>query len=386
MKPHFKGLIIITLTALLITFLIWLPHILSVPEFYNLNFSRGFSTIYQNYDGLEYVIIAKSFYDPNIITQLPQPKPPAYYPSHFPGFPIFIATLAPLLGYLKSMLFISIAFTILASFAFYLLVSEFKLTSQPLWLSIMFLVIPARWIVVHSIGSPEPIFIFFTIMAIYFFKKFDDSVKFKYILPAAVFASLAQLTRPPGILLFTSFGLYLLYKVLKTKNIKQNLSLVINSLPLIMVPLTLVGIFFLFQWKLGDFWAYFHTGDNIHLSFPPFQVFNKDQFWVGDIWLEDIVYIFILGLLAGLMLLKTRLSMAGFYIITYLAAASLIAHRDIARYVMPIYPFALIAFERVLISREFKIVIAIIALALYLYSQNFLLQNVAPVAVMGAYN
>jgi len=56
-----------------------------------------------------------------------------------------------------------------------------------------------------------------------------------------------------------------------------------------------------------------------------------------------------------------------------------VAHRDISRYVLPVAPFVLIAFEKVLTSREFKIIFPVILLAIYLYAQNFLLQNTAPI-------
>ena len=136
----------------------------------------------------------------------------------------------------------------------------------------------------------------------------------------------------------------------------------------------------------GDFWAYFHSGDNIHLTFPPFQVFNKHQFWVGDIWLEDIIYIFILGFLGGITLLKQKLHLLAFFVLTYLAAASLVAHRDISRYLLPVAPFILIAFEKVLTSREFKIILPILLLAIYLYAQNFLLTNIAPIPNLPLFN
>ena len=138
MTRMYKDLFIITIFVLLSTFLIWLPHLITLQNFWGLNFSNGFNTILRNFDGLEYVIIAKSFYNPNLIALIPQSLPDIYYASHFPGFPILIALFAPFLGFLKSMLFVSVLFTILSVWAFYLLVSEFKLSSKPLFLSILF--------------------------------------------------------------------------------------------------------------------------------------------------------------------------------------------------------------------------------------------------------
>lgn len=393
MGKTFKDLVILLLVNIFLVLLIWLPYTLKLPSFYGLNFSQGMEAIYQNYDGLEYVVIAKTFYQPGLVYQF-APQPPSYYPSHFPAYPTLIALFAPFIGFVKSMLFVSLLFTILSSVAFYFLLKDFKLTSQPLWLSILFLILPARWLVVHSVGSPEPMFIFFVITAFYFFKKYLDTNTWGFVWVSAILAALAQATRPPGILLFFAFLIYPAFLFIKkswghkinTSDILSAIKLKLRLSPYLLIPLTLLGVFYLFHINLGDFWGYFHSGDNIHLTFPPYQVFNANQFWVGSIWLEDIIYIFVLGFLAGVTLLKGSFAPAGIFVLTYLTASIFVAHRDISRYVLPIFPFALIAFEKVLVSKEFKIVMAIVFLAIYLYSQNFLLNNTAPIADWSAYN
>lgn len=380
MDNKFKDLSILAGATLLITILMWLPHILTLPNFWGLNFKIGFDTIYRNFDGLEYIIIAKSFYRPELIAALPQALPANYFASHFPGYALLITAFAPILGYLKSMLFVSLLSTILACWAFYFLVKDFKLSNHPLFLSFIFLILPARWVIVHSVGSSEPTFIFFIIVAMYFFMKFEQSHKFLNLAVTGTFGLLAQITRPPAILLFLALTLYVIWSnKLRLKNW-------LKYLPLLLIPLGLIGVFYLYSQAYGDFWAYFKSGDNIHLTFPPFQVFNKHQFWVGDIWLEDIIYIFILGFLGGLMLLKQKLYPMAFFVLIYLAAATLVVHRDISRYLLPIAPFILIAFEKVLTSREFKIILPIILLAIYLYAQNFILQNVAPIPNLNLFN
>jgi len=75
-----------------------------------------------------------------------------------------------------------------------------------------------------------------------------------------------------------------------------------------------------------------------------------------------------------------------FFVLIYLAASTLVAHRDISRYLLPIFPFILIAFEKVLTTREFKIILPIILLAIYLYSQNFILANIAPIPNLEIFN
>ena len=389
MVKSVKDCIILAFLTLIITFIIWIPHIMALPNFWGLNFQTGFSTIYRNFDGLEYVIIAKTFYDPLSIAALPQSLPANYFASHFPGYALLILSFSLILGYLKSMLFVSLLSTILASLAFYFLVKDFKLSNHPLFLSFIFLILPARWLIVHSVGSSEPTFILFVITAIYFFMKFERSRKFPSILLAGIFGLLAQITRPPGILLFIALTLYVFYRFYlqgKLIGFQKVLANHLKYFPLILIPLGLIGVFYLYSQTYGDFFAYFKSGDNIHLTFPPFQVFNKFQFWVGDIWLEDIVYIFMLGFLGGITLLKQKLHPLAFFVLTYLTASTLVAHRDISRYLLPISPFILIAFEKVLTSREFKIILPIILLAIYLYAQNFMLANVAPIPNLESFN
>ena len=76
----------------------------------------------------------------------------------------------------------------------------------------------------------------------------------------------------------------------------------------------------------------------------------------------------------------------GTFVLTYITATALVTHRDISRYALPIFPFLIIAFEKVLISKEFKIVMAILAVAFYLDAQNFLIANVAPIAELTPFN
>lgn len=389
MSKTIQDLIKITLAALALTLLVWFPHLLSLPNFYGLDFSAGFNTIYRNFDGLEYVVIAKTLYHPDLIAAIPQDLPAIYYAAHFPGYALLISAFSPLLGFLKSMLFISLLFTVLSAGMFYLLLKDFRLTNRPLWLSLLFLLLPARWVVVHSVGSSEPVFIFFILFTVYFVMKFETVPKAYYIWLSAASGFLAQITRPPGLLLFFALSAYLIWKIFSTRgpSLSKRLSRSLRAYyPLLVIPLGLVTIFYWYSITYGDFWAYFKTGDNIHLTFPPYQVFNKLQYWVGDIWLEDLVYIFLASFLAGLLLLKQRLYPLAFFVLVYTIASASVAHRDISRYILPVFPFVLIAYEKILVSREFKIVMAILFWGIYLYAQNFLLSNTAPIPNLEVFN
>src|SRR3990167_6071795 len=131
MSKTLKDISLIVSATLIVTILIWLPHVLRL-NFYGLNFSEGFNTIYRNFDGINYIIIAKSLYNERIIAALPQQLPHTYYAAHFPLYSILILIFSPLLGFLKSMLFVSILSTAASAIAFYFLVRDFKLTRNPL--------------------------------------------------------------------------------------------------------------------------------------------------------------------------------------------------------------------------------------------------------------
>ncbi|MDO8637959.1 MAG: glycosyltransferase family 39 protein, partial [Candidatus Daviesbacteria bacterium] len=264
MSPKLKDILILVLVNLSIAFLIWAPFYFRIPNLFGLNFSGGLEAIYRNFDGIEYIIIAKSWYQTSIISGLPQDLPASYFAAHFPGFSLLIVSFAPILGFLKSMLLVSLLFTILSSIMFYLLVKDFKLSSSPLFLSVVFLVLPARWLIVHSIGSAETVFIFFTISALYFFMKFEEVKKYQFIILAGFLGMFAQLTRPPGILLFLALSFYIIWKIIKDRNqniFKRAGQAFISYLPLFLIPLALFSVFYYYSIAYQDFWAYFHSGD-----------------------------------------------------------------------------------------------------------------------------
>src|ERR1051326_7675096 len=138
MTKQTKDILVIIVSALGLTLLVWLPHILRLENFFCLNFPEGFATIYRNYDGIEYITIAKSFYNPQEIAKLPQSLSANYYAAHFPLFSLLILLFSPILGFLKSMLFISLISTITATISFYFLVKDFTLSPKPLTLSLLF--------------------------------------------------------------------------------------------------------------------------------------------------------------------------------------------------------------------------------------------------------
>lgn len=352
-----RDLLILTIISILATLAVWLP--------FSLGFGGGMTAVFKNFDGPNYLIIAKSWYDQAFIaSHFSLPTPLEYYPAHLPGYPTSIAFLDVFFTGPWAMLLSTFIFTVLSVITFYLLVLKFKLSENPFWLSLVFLILPARWFVVKAVGSPEPLFIFAVLASIYLFKSE------KWLL-AGIFGALAQITKSPGILLFLAYLIYLVY--LKKDLIKR-------ATPLLLIPLSALAVFLFYQVRTGDFFAYFHSGDNFHLVFPPYQSFAQNRSWLGDFWREDMVWQYFLGALAVILLFKQKLYDLASFAGIFFATTLFIAHRDLARYSLPLVPFALIAFDKFIQKKEFKIALLIILPAVYFYAINFIAGNTAPVA------
>lgn len=347
-------------------------------------------TVFANYDGPNYIIIAKTLYQPELIRRAYSlPIPLEYYPAHLPGYPLLIKLLDLFMLGTWAMLISTLITTILAVSFFYLLIKKFKLSKAPLWLSVLFLFLPARWLVVRSVGSPEPLFIFALLASFYFFKSALTPVSQNLIskrkivtldfLLAGLFGALAQITKTPGVLLFLAYGIWLMVLAVKKKKIYY------QAWPLLLMPLSILGVFVFYYFQTGNFLAYFQSGDNFHLVFPPFQAFATGRNWLGDFWLEDMVYVYLMGALTVVLLFKKKLYDLATFATIFFIVTLFVAHRDLSRYSLPLMPFALIAFAPFLEKKEFKIAFLIILPAIYFYALNFILHNIAPIADWSPY-
>ena len=363
-----KEIISLALASILATFIVWLPFIFGS--------NGGMLTVFKNYDGPNYLVVTKSWYDKTFISsRFSLPLPAEYYPAHLPGYPFIISILDIFLPGPWAMLVSTLIFSVFCSLVFYLFLLKFKLSENPFWLSLIFLALPARWTAVKAVGSPEPLFIFAILASFYFFKSE------KYWL-AGIFGALAQVTKSPGILLFAGYSIYLFKDIKSVGDFGEKFKKIV---PLLLIPLSALAVFLFYQIRTGDFLAYFHSGDNFHLVFSPYQSFSQNRSWLGDFWREDMVWQYLLGALAVIFLFKQKFyDLAGFAGI-FFAATLFVAHRDLARYSLPLIPFSLIAFDKFLQKREFKIALLIILPAIYLYAINFISHNTAPVADWSPY-
>ena len=366
-----QTLALVSLIAVVPTLLVWLPFFLRLKSFWGIPLPQtGMAAIVANYDGPIYLVIAKSLYNPEFIKWNFQfPLPLEYYAAHFPLFAILIRALALFLVFPYAMLLVTIISSIAACYFFFLFIRQYLNEKNSLFLTLVFSILPARWLIVHSVGSAEPLFLAAIITSVYFFQK-------KKYLQAGIWGAVAQLTKPPGILIFVAYlGAYL------TTKVKRNLAFKLREIwPIFLIPVSLTLIFVLFKIQLKDFFAYFHSGDNIHLIFPPFSIFNYSAPWVGTFWLEEIIFVYLFGILGLLRLIKQQENTLAWFTGIFLASLFFVAHRDLIRYALPIVPFILKAFSDVLATKEFKIALAFLAIPIYLFSLAYISQNIMPIS------
>ena len=376
---NLKFYLILIAISIIASFVIYFPFIFHCQSFLGLDFKQkvfNFSTIFKNFDGLNYIIVAKTWYQSEKIINLfsNQPLPARYFPAHFPAYPALIWLVAqlPLINFpyaaLIVSLFSSIALVVTAFLFFKLILKNKK---QAFALAALLAFFPARWLIVKNVASPEPLFLTAILLAVYFYKKQ------KYFLTALA-VIISQLIKSPGILLSASFGLIALHKIWQEK--ENFFDSIKKYWPLLITPVGLLAVFFLYQTTTGNFLAYFKTGDNIHLFWPPFQIFDFNETWVNTIWLEDVYLVYLISLVFLINLWKKyRFDILAVFPTIFYFSTCFVAHRDLSRYLLPILPFLILGGKNIFTNKKFWLALIILLPALFLYAINFISFNIMPV-------
>ncbi len=379
MKKKIKSFLPILALSLLPTLLLWLPFFLRLESLWTIPLSQeGMATIVANYDGPLYILVAKTLYNPDLVGSFSFTLPAEYYAAHFPLFPLLIKLLGVITGFPYAMLIITLISSVMATYFFSLLIRDFVKKENVLWLTFIFSIFPARWLIVRSVGSAEPLFTAAIIASLYYFRK-------KKYLYAGAWGAIAQFTKSPGILLFVAYGAAIFFPSFK-KAAAKSLTTLLKHLqikkiwPILLIPTALLMIFGLYKIQFNDFFAYFNSGDNIHVFFPPFRIFNYSAPWVGTFWLEEVIFVYLFGILGLLRLIKQKENALAWFVGIFFATTLFISHRDIIRYSLPIVPFLIASFSKVLTQRDFKIALALLIIPIYLFSIAYISQNVMPVS------
>lgn len=378
MKGFLNKVIFAILLSFIPTLLIWVPFFFRFDRVWGIPLPKdGMATVVSNYDGPLYLVAAKTLYDKESIKNFAFNLPTEYYAAHFPLFPFLIKFFAGIFGFPYSMLFVTIATSVLALYFFHEFISLYVKSNDAKWLTFVFSILPARWLIVRSIGSPEPLFIAAIIASVFYFKK-------EKYLAAGVWGAISVLTKSPGILLFVSYLAIIFFPEIK-KSLsglftKSRISSLAKYLPILLIPAALLSVFAFYGVKTGDFWAYFHSGDNIHLFPTPFQIFNYSQSWVGTFWLEEIIFVYLLCGIGLSKIIEKKDTVAAWFTGIFFVLILFVSHRDLVRYVLPIVPFLMAGYSDFMVKKEFKFVMAILVIPIYLFSLAYISQNTMPIA------
>lgn len=361
----------LSLITLLISLGFWLTFYLNLPG--KIGFPpTTLETLYANYDGPNYMAISKCGYVKNCIsTQFSLPQPLEYYPAHFPGYPAIIKYFSLYMSTPKAMLFSGLLGSLLFTLACYQLFVSYFPQKFAYQLALFSLFLPPRLLVLRIIGAPETWFISFTLFSILAFQKK------KYFI-SALLAALSLSLKSPGVILFAAYLCMAIFDWVKKHEITE---IVPKYFYYFLGPLVAVLIFYLYFLQTGDFLAYFHSGDNIHLNLLPYLVFISNHTWINTIWLEDVLYIFLVAF-AGIKSLfaRFRFNLIFVYPFLFTLATVFVAHRDISRYIAPVYPFLFLGFSRFFESKGNRWLLWLLLPAVVLYAINFMIGNVAPIA------
>ncbi|KXK09564.1 MAG: hypothetical protein UZ22_OP11002001029 [Microgenomates bacterium OLB23] len=266
-----RPFLIITLVAIISTLFLWAPFLRS----------NTFDVVIRHWDGPLYIIPAKTLY--NIEHPLIQEKilglKDKYFAAHLPGYPLTIRALSPLTGYPKATVTATFLSALLLFYAFYYVVRRLKLSSHPLLLTLVFMFVTPRFFCRSICRLARAAFF---CLAYYFLSIFCTKK-----ICIGWFAWRASGNNKNTWYSFVDcvHGFFL-YRACTQQKIE------LSSIAVMLIPISLFGVFTLYAYQFGDFFAYFNSGDNLHLSFPPYQTFNAQARWVGSAWLEDIALIY----------------------------------------------------------------------------------------------
>jgi len=327
--------------------------------------------VYQNWDGPSYVVIAKSFYNPEITRAVNNIRVvgTGYFAAHFPVYPVFIRLFA-FIGYYRSMLLANHLLGLGALLVFYELVSNLRLTKKPLLLTLAFVLFPPRWFILWNVGSSEPTFILFSLLMFYFFLKNRHW-------PAALAGVLAQLTRFQAVHWLTAIGIIAIIRIVRKEKITK---IIKDYYPYLLLPVALILLFTYYQFTLGNFWQFFNVQKGFSQAhWPPFLVFTRNQtFGIQTYWLEGQALLYI-GYLAGVLaLFSQKRWVLGVFGLSYFLPYIFWVHMDLSRLLIPLFPLVLIGAEKVFSHKAVVLAIYLLYPVVFAHFIGFTAWNLAP--------
>ncbi len=356
MKRNLEAPVLVIITVLS-TLSVWLPFFLNQQSILGVQLSETGSSVISRYlDGPLYVVVSKTLYalESQLYDLLNLPA--AYFSSHFPLYPLLILAFS-FIGFFNSMLFVTLLSSIGASLAFYFLLKDLKLSKKPFLLTVFFVFFPFRWLLYHSIGASEALFVFLSLASFYFFRKQD-------LTKAGAVGTLAVLTRPVGILLFPAFFAQIYFK-------RQSFTKLKNSWALLLIPLSLALLI-----------AFFAVRFSIVAPFAVVNAFYFQGFlsgiiaYNGAVGGEFVAFLLLIYAIGALRLLEQKHYDFFAYSLLFILPALFLSHNDLSRNLIPIAPFCLfLGFKEVWESKYSAYALPLVVLAGLLYAWSTIPHN-----------
>lgn len=270
------------------------------------------------------------------------------------------------------MVFLSVLFSAVSAVLFYLLLREAHLTARPLWLSLLFLFVPYRWLIYRSVAATEPMFLAFTLGAFYCYQT-------RRRLGALILAAAACVTRIQGTLLLPTF----LFLAVCDRTLTPPQRMKWAVLALLIVPSLLVANAAWHAHIFGTPLAYLAANYHMLGVIPFWQMVRYAQIMTHEIisiegYFGSQLYLLLYGInLIGLARLWradcTRGKMLFVYSLLGIGFLSLITAEDLARYMLAIAPFTwLVAFADLWEDRRTAWALPLVFLLTYLYTWNLI--------------
>jgi hypothetical protein len=312
-------------------------------------FRGDMSAVYRFWDGPNYLTVARTLYavrpDNPLLAYVYDPR---YFLTHLPLYPLCVRAFSWVAGYEPALLLVSVVASAAAALLFYRLAREVWRLPSPEFLSLVFLVLPPRWLLYRSTGATESLSLALTLASLWFFERSRCG-------RASLAAGLAALTRISGILLAPAYAVDLA----RRKRLR--------ALPwLALVPAGLLGYFVFCAVRFGDFFAYLAPHGEKLAAFRPFG-FLPSLFQKGLYHQAEFHILLFLLYAVGTFRLRSRFPVLFWYCLFTLGLLVCVSTEDWSRYFLAMAPFALVVgFHDVIDTRAFRWMLPVFA-ALSLY-------------------
>ena len=312
-------------------------------------FFSDMTTVYRFWDGPNYLTIARTLYDIRpenpLLAYVYRPE---YYLTHLPLYPLLVRALS-LVGYQPALLLVSVGAALAAALLFYRLARDVWKLSSPVFLTLVFLFLPPRWLLYRSTGATESLYIALVLASMLFFERSRPG-------KASLAAALAAVTRISGVMLAPAYAVVLIQQ-------KRYRSLFWLAL----VPSGLLLYFLFCAARFGDFFAYFSPHQEKLAAFVPFG-FLPSLFREGLYHQAEFHILLALVYAVGISRLRSFPLLFWYCVFEFLLHI-FISTEDWSRYFLAMAPFALIVgFRDLLDTRAFRWLFPGFAILAFVYA------------------